>query len=98
MTDIWIYVLAGLGGAFVKLAVNRHGRILLPRAGRTEEGHLFLDLGFLASLVAGVGTALLVDQNWRIAFAAAIAGPYVVEGIPDTLYKAALWIVKNTKV
>jgi len=73
----WIY--AGLAGALVRLCLTENGQIILPRMGRTDKGRRYVDLGFLASLVVGIGCAIAVDHSWVTAFLGAVAGPEIIE-------------------
>jgi len=73
----WIY--AGVAGAFVRLCLTDSGHLMLPRFGRTEMGRAYVDLGFIASLVVGIGCAITVDHSWITAFLGAVAGPQLIE-------------------
>jgi len=73
----WIY--AGIAGAFVRLCLTESGQIMLPRLGHTEKGRAYVDLGFIASLVVGIGCAIAVDHSWVTAFLGAVAGPEIIE-------------------
>lgn len=85
MLSILVYVSAGAAGAFVKLCADRNGILLLPKWGRTKEGRLFVDLGFLSALVIGVGAAIVADGNWVTAFSAALGLSYIIEAVPARL-------------
>ena len=73
----WVY--AGIAGAFVRLCLAESNQIILPRVGRTDKGRAYIDLGFIASLVVGIGCAIAVDHSWLTAFFGAVAGPEVIE-------------------
>lgn len=73
------WIVAGIAGAIVRIALVEQGRVVLWRWGRTAEGRCYFDMGFLTTVFTSIAAAVLVDRDWTLAFAAAIAGPHVIE-------------------
>jgi len=90
--DLGHLALVGAGGGLIYICLVRGGVLTLPRLRKGREG-LTLSLGFLASLVIGAGTAMLVDRSWQTALAAAVGGPAFLEG----LVKGGLLVGKEMK-
>jgi len=89
------WAVAGAAGALVRICLVYHGRIMLPRFGRVPDGRLYLDVGFCGALVIGIACAVLVDNNWLMAFSSAIAGPHVLEGLVATLSELSMRLRTN---
>jgi len=78
--QILIFAIAGAAGGFIHALIHQ-GCLSLPRIVKLPSGAKALDLGFLLAMCLGSATAILVDHSTVTAFAAAIAGPSVLEGL-----------------
>lgn len=79
--DICVILLCGFCGGLAKDLVR--GRMfLLPR----KEGQK-LYLGTLGSMILGIIMAFLIDGSPLLAFSSALAAPYIIEELLDTIKK-----------
>ena len=85
------YWLCGLLGGLLYDLLRHKGIVRRPTYSR-ETGEI--RLGTLANMVIGVGAAMLLDGKPQTAFAAAIAGPVVLENAVGLIVQR--WIGRST--
>ncbi len=81
MIDTYLpFVLGGLGGSIVRVAVGANGTVMFPKFIRDEQGHIVgTHLGFLGTIIVGIFVAIIIDHSWVVATFSAYSGADVLE-------------------
>jgi len=90
MYEIIIFAIAGAFGGFVRTIITGKGIIMLPGKD-VKKGHTFINLGFLAPVVIGIGAGIIAPYSLGvdavISFLAGYSGSDIIENAVERYLK-----------